>query len=156
MLKSEIKQHAFIVCMFEDKINKYDAQNLSRSILGKDISLAEAKLIKPYGDLLQKCHEKDPIETSKYLVQKAAVILNYAYTDYGSRVLEKGLNENNPEVVANLIQDWNNLKEYVASSESIMFEDHEPPSCLVDLSKPRENPTYIQILEKHLESLKKK
>ena len=149
--------HSFIVQGFENSVSKYDAQNLLSSLLGTDMSLEEVELKhKPYGDLLQKCYEKDPVKTSAYLVEKASILLNHAYEHYKAKVMNKGMNESNLDTVAGLIKDWKGLKERVASSERIFFDERNPPSCIINFSKPKkERLTNLQTLEKRMQELKK-
>jgi hypothetical protein len=105
-------------------------------------------------DLLQDCYEKDPIKTTEYMVRKGSLLLNHAYDHYRAMILDKGMNERDPKVVGELLENWKELKDRVAASDRIIFNERPIPSCIIDLDDVGRKLTYVEELEKHLESLK--
>ncbi|MFH1229683.1 MAG: hypothetical protein V1678_04650 [Candidatus Aenigmatarchaeota archaeon] len=107
-------------------------------------------------DLLQDCYEKDPIKTTEYMVRKGALLLNHAYESYRVMLLEKGMNEKDSGNVSKTLEEWKGLKDHIAAADRIIFDERPIPSCIIDFSDVGRNLTYVEELEKHLESLKKK
>lgn len=146
-----------IVQIFARTFSQYDDQGLLRLATSLNVDLAKVGLNgQIYTDLLEKCHEIDPIETSKYLVKKAASLTNLAHSDYIGHVMEKGMNENNPEKVAGLIKDCKDFIRDVEESEGIVLKEHGLSPYLTNSEKAdEERPTDLQMLERHLRELKK-
>jgi hypothetical protein len=159
MAAPQVKRHYIMaVQMFGKEVTIFDMPFLA-SIVQQGVKMtpkeADAKY-KSRIDLLQDCYEKDPIKTMQYIVEKGSLMLNVAYGRYRSLVLDKGMKEKDSKVVDELLEDWKDLKNHVAAADRIIFNERPIPSCIIDTSNVKRNLTYVEELEKHLESLKKK
>jgi len=149
------RKYSLIVQMFGDHITRFEVPALYKRLNPNSEIMsskeAEAKF-KPYKDLLQDCYEKDPLETTEFLVRRGAVLLHNAYDIYKMHILERGLEEKDPKVVGDLLKGWKKTKRGIELGCRIIFNEFEPPSCLM----PSKRVNYLQELENHLKELKEK
>jgi hypothetical protein len=158
MSEKEKRHYNMNVQTFGKLVTKYDMPFLVNIVQpGVKITPEEAdSKYKSRIDLLQDCYEKDPLGTSNYMVLKGALLLSHAYDGYRMMILKKGLDEKDPKVVGGLLENWKKLKDRVAAGDRIIFDDRPIPSCIIDTSDTGRKLTYVEELEKHLKSLKKK